>query len=231
MDKSVYFLYLHKKHLQLYKTRTATNSRSKKEEQTIGMLKRIYSILIVSANDNFTLTLTDLLSESRYTPLSTVHSINAAKEILAEHPYDFVILNSPLPDNASIHFAMDTCSKKQTVVLLIVKSEVHAAIHDKVAAYGVFTLSTPLPKPTLAQVFCWMESARERLRQIEQKTISVEEKVAELRLTNHAKWILINELQMNESDAHRYLEKQAMDRCLPKREIAQSLISTYGGRS
>ena len=191
------------------------------------MLKRIYSVLIVSANNNFTLTLTDLLSESRYTPLSTVHNINVAKEILAKHPYDFVIINSPLPDDASIHFAIDTCSKKQTVVLLIVKAEVHTAIHDKVTEYGVFTLSTPLPKPTLTQAFCWMESTRERLRQMEEKNISVGEKVAELRLANHAKWILINELQMSESDAHHYLEKQAMDCCLPKKEIAEKIIQSY----
>jgi response regulator NasT len=33
---------------------------------------------------------------------------------------------------------------------------------------------------------------------------------------------------MDEPQAHRYLEKQAMDRCIPKREVALEIIKTYG---
>ena len=32
---------------------------------------------------------------------------------------------------------------------------------------------------------------------------------------------------MTEPDAHRYIEKTAMDTCKPKREIAESIIKTY----
>lgn len=53
-----------------------------------------------------------------------------------------------------------------------------------------------------------MESARERLRQFEKKSLSVDEKMAEIRLVNRAKWLLISELKMSEPDAHRYIEKQ-----------------------
>ncbi len=73
----------------------------------------------------------------------------------------------------------------------------------------------------------WMESSRERLRQFEQKSLSIKEKMAEIRLVNKAKWILISELKMNEPDAHRYIEKQAMDRCVTKQTIAEEIIKTY----
>ena len=73
----------------------------------------------------------------------------------------------------------------------------------------------------------WMESARERLRQFEKKSLSVKEKMAEIRIVNKAKWILIRELKMNEPDAHRYIEKQAMDRCITKQTIAEEIIKTY----
>ena len=72
-----------------------------------------------------------------------------------------------------------------------------------------------------------MESARERLRQFEKKTLSIQEKMAEIRLVNQAKWILIRELNMNEPDAHRYIAKQAMDRCITKQTIAEEIIKTY----
>ena len=42
--------------------------------------------------------------------------------------------------------------------------------------------------------------------------LALEEKMAEIRLVNKAKWLLISELKMNEPDAHRYIEKQAMEK-------------------
>lgn len=73
----------------------------------------------------------------------------------------------------------------------------------------------------------WMASARERLRRAEKKTISIEEKMEEIRIVNRAKWLLISEIKMDEPNAHRYIEKQAMDRCVSKRAIAEEIIRTY----
>ena len=49
----------------------------------------------------------------------------------------------------------------------------------------------------------------------------------EIKTVNRAKWLLISELKLSEPDAHRYIEKQAMDRCVPKRQIAEEIIKTY----
>ena len=49
----------------------------------------------------------------------------------------------------------------------------------------------------------------------------------EIRVGNRAKWMLIERLQMSEADAHRYIEKMAMDRCVSRREIAEGIIKTY----
>ena len=193
----------------------------------MSLRERVYSILIVSATDSFTSAFADLLPETRYYPVYTVTSVSAAKRALAEKAFDFVIINAPLPDDAGTRFAIDTCTTKQTAVLLLVKSDIHAEIHEKVAEYGVFTLPKPTSKPTMIHALNWMESARERLRQCEKKSLSIEEKMAEIRLVNKAKWLLISELKMSEPDAHRYIEKQAMDRCIAKRAIAEEIIKLY----
>ena len=44
---------------------------------------------------------------------------------------------------------------------------------------------------------------------------------------NRAKWLLIEQLKMTETEAHRHIEKQAMDRCTTRREIALGIIKTY----
>lgn len=193
----------------------------------MNLKERIYSILFVSSSGNFASAFMGLISESRYAPVDTVKSISAGKRAIAERTYDFVIINSPLKDDAGIRFAIDICAARQTVVLLLVKSEIYSEIHDKVAVYGVFTLPKPTSKLVLIQALFWMESMKGRLQQFEKKSITIEEKMTEIKLVNKAKWILIRERKMSEPDAHRYIEKQAMDQCVSKKEIAEDIIKTY----
>lgn len=193
----------------------------------MSLKERVYSVLVVSASDNFNSALNDLLPESKYHPVHTVTSISSAKRVVAERAFDFVIINSPLPDDNGSHFAIDACTSKGTVVLLLVRNDIYAQIYDRTAEYGVFTLSKPTVKATMTKALEWMASARERLRRFEKKTLSIEEKMEEIRLVNRAKWLLIDELKMSEPDAHRYIEKQAMDRCISKREVAEEIVKTY----
>lgn len=193
----------------------------------MNLKERVYSVLIVSAAENFNSALSDLLPESTFSPVYTVSDVSAAKRTLAERAFDFIIINSPLPDDPGIRFSIDVCSGKGTVVLLFVRSDIHGEIYNKVMAYGVFTLPKPTSKQAITQALLWMASSRERLRKFEKSSLSVEEKIEEIRLVNRAKWLLISELKMDESAAHRYVEKQAMDLCISKRQVAEKIIRTY----
>ncbi|MBP5730223.1 MAG: ANTAR domain-containing protein, partial [Clostridia bacterium] len=99
---------------------------------------------------------------------------------------------------------------------------------DRLAEHGVFLMQKPVSRQAFQLAAGWLVSARERVRRTERKTQSIEAKMNEIRLVNRAKWLLISELKMTEPDAHRYIEKQAMDRCVSKRQIAEEIIKTYG---
>ena len=193
----------------------------------MSLKERVYSVLIVSAAESFNDTLSALLPSSKYSPTHFVSNISAAKRVLAERAFDFVIINSPLPDDVGTRFAIDTADSQESVVLLMVQTELQAEIYDKVAEHGVFVLSKPTSKPTMVIALSWLSSAREKLRKAEKKTLSIEEKMEEIRVVNRAKWILIRELKLDEPEAHRYIEKQAMDRCISKRIVAEEIIKTY----
>jgi len=194
----------------------------------MSLKEQKYSVLIVSSSKSFDSVLSALLPDSSFYPVVTACGADAAKREVAERAFDFIIINSPLPDQFGADFAIEACSAKETVVLLFVKSEIHGETYDKVVKHGVFTLPKPTSRQAIIQALGWMASARERLRKIRTKTLSVEEKMAEIRLVNRAKWLLISELDMDEPHAHRYIEKQAMDRCVPKRQVAEDIIKTYG---
>ncbi|MBQ3283679.1 MAG: ANTAR domain-containing protein, partial [Atopobiaceae bacterium] len=82
----------------------------------------------------------------------------------------------------------------------------------------------PTARSLLALALGWMRAASERLVRLEGRALSMEEKMSEIRLVNRAKWILISDLGMDEPAAHRFIEKQAMDRCVTRREIAKEII-------
>ncbi|MBQ6067502.1 MAG: ANTAR domain-containing protein [Clostridia bacterium] len=185
---------------------------------------RSYSVLLVSAAQNLNAALRELLPEAACDRVETASDISAAKRACAEQAFDFVIVNSPLPDDPGVRFAIDRCGSGETVSLLLVRSELFEDVTDKVSEHGVFTLSKPLSRPMMETALRWMVSARERLRKTEKKTLSLEEKMAEIRLVNRAKWLLIEREGMDEPAAHRYIEKQAMDRCVTRRVVAEEIL-------
>jgi response regulator NasT len=193
----------------------------------MDLKERVYSVLVVSAAEKLNTALSSFLNGSRYSPVRFVSNVSAAKRAWNEQPYDYIIINSPLPDDAGIRFAIDMSASKGTVVLLLVRAELYEDVCTKVVEHGVFTLSKPLTGSIVLLALGWMQSARERLRKLEQKTLSVEEKMEEIRTVNRAKWLLISRLNMDEPQAHRYIEKQAMDRCVSKRVVAEEIIRAY----
>lgn len=189
--------------------------------------EQTYSVLVVSSFQKVNDAIRQMLPYSEYYPVAFVGSIAAAKREMLTRPYDFVMISAPLPDDFGMRFAIDTCEKTDSVVLLMLKAESYEEVNTKVQPYGVFTIQVPTPAQRLKQGLKWMAAARERLRKLEKKTLTVEEKMEEIRMVNRAKWLLIEQLKMTEAEAHRYIEKQAMDDGRSKKEVASNIIHTY----
>ncbi len=186
---------------------------------------RVYSVLLVSSSEKLNTVLKKLLPASEYGPVRVVTSIAAAKREVLERSYDFVIVNTPLVDDFGDGFSIDISHKNNVAVMMLIKKEIYEEVHFKVVEQGVFTLPKPVAAQTVEQALKWMASARERLRRMEKKNTSMEERMKEIRIVNHAKWLLIEKKQMTEADAHRYIEKEAMDTGSTRRSIAEGIIA------
>lgn len=186
-----------------------------------------YSVLVVSAAEKLNISFKELFSETGITSVSFESSISSAKRKTLDIPYDFVIINSPLPDDIGTRFAIDLSSNKNTIVLLLVKNEQYSSFYSKVAPHGVFLLSKPISKTAMLQSLDWMITTRERLRKVQKKAMTLEEKIPEIRVVNKAKALLIDNLKMTEDEAHHYIERMAMNKSLSRKEIAETIIKTY----
>ena len=137
--------------------------------------ERVYSVLIVSASEKFQNALRSLLPETSYSPIVTVSHIGAAERTRNGQDFDFVFVNSPLPDDAGIRFAIDCCRAGGTVVLLFAAAALYDSIQSRVEKHGVFVLPRPVPRDAILRGLNWMTAARERLRSYEKKVQPVEE--------------------------------------------------------
>ena len=189
--------------------------------------ERTYGVLVVSASEKFVSTTMALLPMTDYYPVDTARSVGQARRALLERSYDIVIVNAPLPDDFGMQLAIDVCSDSAAGALLLVKSELYDDVYARVMEFGVLTLSKPTSQSVMTQSLRTLCAMRERMRRAEEKQASVEEKIEEIRLVNHAKWLLIQCLSMTEAEAHRYIEKQAMDTRQSKRMVAENIIRTY----
>ena len=189
--------------------------------------ERTYSVLIVTASERFTDSIMPLLPMTDYWPVQTASSVAEARRWLADTEFDIVLINTPLPDDFGMHLAIDICTSSGAGVLLLVKNDHYNEIYSKVVRYGVITLSKPTNRQMVAQNLRILCATRERIRQMQAKQATVEEKIKEIRLVNRAKWLLIECLNMTEAEAHRYIEKQAMDLRISRREAAENIIKTY----
>lgn len=188
---------------------------------------RGYAVLLVSASEKFNSTLRGLLPAGEFWPLDCASGAAQARRKLLETSYDLVIINAPLPDDFGVRLATGICLESGAGVLLFVKAALYEDVCSKVTEYGVLTVSKPSSVQVIRQSLRVLCATRERLRRMEERQATVEDKIEEIRLVNRAKWLLIERLGMTEAEAHKYIEKQAMDQRISKRELASNLIKTY----
>ena len=191
--------------------------------------EKTYCVLVVSSTESFGTSMAPLLPPTDYYPVVYARSSAEAQRLLAENSYDIVIINTPLSDDFGLRLASYVSSNTTAGVLLLVKSDRYTETSAKMLSYGVMTLPKPTNSQMLTQTLGVLCATRARLRRMEEKQLSVEQKMEEIRLVNRAKWLLIETLGMSEAESHRYIEKQAMDLRISKAQVARNIIHTYQG--
>lgn len=185
-----------------------------------------HRVLIVSGSDKVYEFLTSLLPPTEFSPVARANSTGEAKRMLLSADYDLLLINTPLPDDFGLELALDM-SKSTMGIMLLVKNDMLEQVTYKVEENGVFTIPKPNTKQAVYSAIKLLIAMTQRLKAMEQKTRSLQDKMADIRAINRAKWLLIENLKMNEQEAHHYIEKQAMNLRAPKREIAENIIRAY----
>lgn len=180
--------------------------------------------LIASAGNNANEYLARHAAELGYTRPVIVASGGEARRRLGDKDFEVVIINAPLPDEFGHELALHAVEKTHAGVLLLVKNGNAEQIGAKLQERGILVLGKPFSGPQFRQAMQIAASCYRRLDILRAENARLADKIAQLRLVDRAKCYLIEHKGYTEADAHRYIEKQAMDTRRSRGEIAMEIL-------
>lgn len=192
--------------------------------------EKTYSVLLVSTGEKLNASLTSFMPREEYSPVEICESVSAARRLFGQRDFDIVIINAPLKDEPGVNFAVDIATDSASGVMLLVSSDYWEEICDRVQDYGVFTVPKPVTTQVVRHSLKMLCSTRERLVRMEKREKSFEEKIREIKDVNRAKLLLMEHESMTEEEAHKFIEKTAMNKRASRDTVAQAVIAKYAAK-
>jgi response regulator NasT len=183
--------------------------------------------LIVSGSEKETALFTVMLNAASIHQITSINSVEKARQLIQKQDYDLVIVNTPLDGESGVNFSRDVSLNGSSQVILFVKNDSFESVSAGCEASGVLTITKPVDKTFFWSALLFAKSVQNKIKRIQAENAKLKQKIEDIRIVDRAKWLLISYMKMNEQEAHRYIEKQAMDMRSSRRSIAENILKQY----
>lgn len=185
------------------------------------------SILLVASTEKGIALLQTLVPKERFPIIQLCHNGAETRRAMLQQSYSMALINTPLSDESGLDLALELTQSSITGVLLLVKADLAESVAFRMEERGVLVVAKPVVRQLFEQALRFAMVAHHRMLQLQAEKDRLEKKLAEQRLIDRAKCVLIQYLNMTEEQAHRHIEKQAMDTRQTKAIVARTILSTY----
>ena len=158
-------------------------------------------------------------------PYSAISS-SEARKLLRQHDFALVIIISPLPEEYGVEVAK-AAVETTAGVMVVVKNDVIDDMTERLQGEGIFVFSPGMGKKMFRQSVNLLLTLHQRLAATMPRQKQLEQKIEDIRIIDRAKCLLIQYEGMAEEEAHRLIEKQAMDQRITRREMAERVLKGY----
>ncbi len=188
------------------------------------------SVLVVSASEKSGRTLAGLMDPSLCRPIRFERTGGGARRRLQESDCDLIVVNTPLSDEFGHDLAAELARDTALGVILLVKSDVYEEVCDRLGDAGVLTVPKPVSPQYFHQTIREAMAVRNRLNRVYGENERLKRKLEEEKAVGRANCLLAESRGLTEAEAHRFIEKQAMDTRSTRREVAERILRTETGR-
>lgn len=184
----------------------------------------LHTVLVVTKDNKISSQIGAMLIAPLF-ETQVVSDFNEARRLCNERNFNIVLVD--FADGEGTDFAIDISDSLSTI-LLLTPAQHFEQISYKVEGYGILTITSPFDQFYFYNMIKVAIAVQYKVQVLSSQTTKLKVKMEEIRIVNRAKMLLMQNLNMTEADAHRYIEKEAMDRCIKKTAVAEQVISTYG---
>lgn len=183
--------------------------------------------LVISKNEKNAQAIKVLLEQEGYTEFKTVVSAAEAKNCVVTQDFNLIFIYTPLEDEVGLNLSIYLAGQTHAGVFIALSKKTAVQMQEKLSGYGVVVLQKPLTADMLHHSVAVWNSLAVRIVVLERENNELKSRLEEIKLIDRAKCVLMQCLAMSEPQAHKYLEKQAMDLRISKKRVAQQVLSTY----
>ena len=184
------------------------------------------NILIAGKTTEICNSIAELLSEqgdgkvSSFTSGSIVRGVDITV-------FDSIIISTPLSDEFGLDLVADIAKDAKNGIVVLAKREIADEVQRKLKFTGAFVLPRPFSKAMLVQTIKMAEIAHIGMAKLEEENRHLTQQLSDIKIVNRAKSMLMQYLNLTEEQAHRHIQKQAMDLRKTQRAVAEDILKTY----
>jgi response regulator NasT len=184
--------------------------------------------IIISAPSELIASIEQAARIEGFSSLAVISGGSEARRLIkGESEPDLIIINSPLPDEFGHELAETAAEETAAGIILISPSDIADELADRLSDYGVTVLARPVSREELSRSIRLIAASRTRMSGLKKETPEILGRIDEIRVISRAKTVLMKYLRFTEPQAHRYIEKQAMNNRQTRREVAEHIIAQY----
>lgn len=184
-------------------------------------------VLIVCSKPDLLKDLKTLMLHQGYLSIECSLSANEARRKMDFFDPELIMVNSPLQDELGIEFVLDIAELSDAGIVVLSKHDYIEEMQYKLEKVGALILPKPINKMTLIQTAKFAAQSRKSIRGLKHQKEDLEKKIQDRKLIEQAKWMLVEKMNMTEPQAHRYIQKRAMDTRQSQLAVAQEIILNF----
>ena len=171
--------------------------------------------------------LTEWLSSVCVGEIVTVTGAAQARRKASGDEFSLALINMPLQDESGLDLAVDLARNTTAAVVLLVKAETVPLVADTAVEAGVLIVPKPVNLLLFEQIVKVGISCRNRLLMYKEQTARLQTRYEELKVIDRAKCLLIEHMRVTEEEAHRIIEKEAMDSRMSRVRVAKKVLDRF----
>ena len=188
------------------------------------MTEDSHSVLVVTKDSKLSQNMSAMLIPPLF-ETDVLSDFNEARRRISERSYNIILVD--YAEGEGSDFATDA-SEGLSTILLLTPPSLFEEVSYRVEGYGIIAITNPFDQFYFYNMIKAAIAVQYKVQVLSSQTTKLKVKMEEIKQVNRAKMLLMSNMKMSEQEAHRYIEKEAMDRGMKRTAISEEIIKTYG---